>query len=268
MYVLQNHRRHHTGPGRPSPFDPFSTARYFDGFTVAPHWPRSGFVPPEEPPVAAAKTWLLRAGWRRLGLLRPQEAPARDRSQLEQGSHVRVDVRSGYAAARCRAAFRARRGARAITARESSHASHGAPIAPTASRAPLGSPQSFGRRRWAPGSLLVHVVNHEKAAGSSLLYGHDWVEASQEPKPIWSRLVRGAPRSLTAYGRERSKASQEPLIECADCRETTAVCAVRCSRVASRDAHPPTKRRRGQHRQLPPPFEHRRCSGRSYSVCT
>ena len=77
VYVLKNRRRHHTGPGRPSGIDPFSTARYFDGFAVAPRWPRSGFVPPEEPPVAPARTWLLRAGWRRLGLLRPDEVPAK-----------------------------------------------------------------------------------------------------------------------------------------------------------------------------------------------
>ena len=78
IYVLQNHRRHHTGPGRPSRFDVFSTAAYFDGFKVPiPRWPRSGFVPPVEPPVAPPQTWLLRTGWRRHGLLAPSDAPAR-----------------------------------------------------------------------------------------------------------------------------------------------------------------------------------------------
>jgi len=78
VYVLNNHRRHHTGQGRPSLIDPFSTAAYFDGFTVAPRRPGSGFVPPEEPPVAPPRTWLLQTGWRRLGLLRPDEVPAKD----------------------------------------------------------------------------------------------------------------------------------------------------------------------------------------------
>jgi REP element-mobilizing transposase RayT len=80
VYVLNNHRRHHTGRGRPSRFDVFSTAAYFDGFTTPIlRWPKSGFVPPKEPPVAQAKTWLLRVGWRRLGLLTPSDSPAAER---------------------------------------------------------------------------------------------------------------------------------------------------------------------------------------------
>lgn len=85
VYVLNNHRRHHGGAGRPSRFDVFSTAAYFDGFAMPIlRWPKSGFVPPEEPPVARAKTWLLRVGWRRLGLLTASDVPAAARTPRHQ----------------------------------------------------------------------------------------------------------------------------------------------------------------------------------------
>src|ERR1700742_2930675 len=70
VYVLHNHRRHFTPPGALSHFDEFSSAACFDGFTLrAPPRPSGRFVPPPEPPVAPARTWLLRIGWRRYGLL-------------------------------------------------------------------------------------------------------------------------------------------------------------------------------------------------------
>ena len=75
VYVFHNHRHHHSGAGRPSFFDPMSTAAYFDGFTVRPRRPRHGFVPPDEPPVASANTWLLRVGWRRRGALSSRDVP-------------------------------------------------------------------------------------------------------------------------------------------------------------------------------------------------
>jgi hypothetical protein len=73
VYVLHNHRHHHSGSGRPSRFDPFSGATYFDGFRSA--------VPPRAIercvlPVVRANTWLLRTGWRMHGLISPDEAPA------------------------------------------------------------------------------------------------------------------------------------------------------------------------------------------------
>jgi REP element-mobilizing transposase RayT len=78
VYVLRNHHRHATDRGRPVAFDAFSTAAYFDGFsTRISRWPRHGFVPPEDPPIAPAETWLLRVGWRRLGLIGAKETPAR-----------------------------------------------------------------------------------------------------------------------------------------------------------------------------------------------
>jgi REP element-mobilizing transposase RayT len=75
VYVFHNHRRHHSGAGRPSLFDPMSTAAYFGGFTVAPRRLRHGFIPPEEPPVATPGTWLLRIGWKRYGALSPRDLP-------------------------------------------------------------------------------------------------------------------------------------------------------------------------------------------------
>jgi REP element-mobilizing transposase RayT len=86
VYVLHNHRhhgatgaafRHDSGSGWPSRFDSFSSAAYFDGFTIAvPPCPRDGFTPSPEPPVAVARTWLLRKGWRRHGLISPHDLPA------------------------------------------------------------------------------------------------------------------------------------------------------------------------------------------------
>jgi REP element-mobilizing transposase RayT len=76
VYVFHNHRHHHTGAGRPCFLDAMSTAAYFDGFTFRPRWPRHGFIPPEEPPVASPDTWLLRVGWRKRGALSPRELPS------------------------------------------------------------------------------------------------------------------------------------------------------------------------------------------------
>jgi REP element-mobilizing transposase RayT len=76
VYVLQN-ARHHRGtqaPRRGAWVDPYSSARFFDG------WSRSvildGPPPDGPPPVAPPHSWLLRVGWRRHGLVRPEEAPA------------------------------------------------------------------------------------------------------------------------------------------------------------------------------------------------
>jgi REP element-mobilizing transposase RayT len=77
VYVLHNHRHHHSGAWRPRLFDPLSTARYFDGFTAAlARSARYGAAPYEEPPIAPAQTWLLRIGWRRYGLLSAEDVPS------------------------------------------------------------------------------------------------------------------------------------------------------------------------------------------------
>jgi REP element-mobilizing transposase RayT len=65
LYVLQNWAKH----GRGGDFDPASSATSFDG------WIRP---PPDKTPradVAKPRTWLVRIGWRRHGLLRPEERP-------------------------------------------------------------------------------------------------------------------------------------------------------------------------------------------------
>jgi REP element-mobilizing transposase RayT len=67
LYVLQNWLKHGQGRGH----DPCSSARWFDGWSVRP--PTSL----DPPIVAAPRTWLVTLGWRRHGLLRPQEKPGR-----------------------------------------------------------------------------------------------------------------------------------------------------------------------------------------------
>lgn len=81
-YVLNNYRRHADvkGPKLPLLFrDPFSSAAWFDGW--APDWVRA---PPDpraltdpltgcDPGVAPARSFLLRRGWRRHGLMLPCE---------------------------------------------------------------------------------------------------------------------------------------------------------------------------------------------------
>jgi REP element-mobilizing transposase RayT len=75
VYVLQNGRRHgeridpHFGG-----IDPFSSAWYFDGWS-RDDW-RACVEPADGPPcVAESESWLLRTGWRRYGLVDPEETP-------------------------------------------------------------------------------------------------------------------------------------------------------------------------------------------------
>lgn len=74
-YVLLNARRHAAKLGRllsESPgVDRASSGRWFDGWRRTPT--RSGTSDP--PAVAAARTWLLRIGWRRAGLIGTSEVP-------------------------------------------------------------------------------------------------------------------------------------------------------------------------------------------------
>ena len=67
-YVLLNHRHHAACRATP---DPASSGRWFDGW-------RSAATPPiiaDVREVAPARTWLLRLGWRRHGLIDPTEIP-------------------------------------------------------------------------------------------------------------------------------------------------------------------------------------------------
>jgi putative transposase len=69
VYVLQNHRKHAAGsPG----LDACSSAAWFDGWRDISIRVIGGRP---SPPVVAARTWLLRAGWRRHGLIGAREAP-------------------------------------------------------------------------------------------------------------------------------------------------------------------------------------------------
>ena len=75
-YVLQNARRHGMHRGMPRGWvDPYSSFRYFDGWDGAVTSPPEG----ETPLVAPAKTWLLRVGWKRHGLIGLEEMPAAGR---------------------------------------------------------------------------------------------------------------------------------------------------------------------------------------------
>ena len=73
-YVLLNARKHwrqQTGTAPPVKLDEASSSAWFDG------WARNALSASslEPPPIAAPRTWLLRIGWRRHGLLDPSEVP-------------------------------------------------------------------------------------------------------------------------------------------------------------------------------------------------
>ena len=69
VYVLQNHKKHAGG----ALLDPLSSAGSFAGFANGLPTTFRSIGPPC---VAAARTWLLKIGWRRRGLIRFSEAPA------------------------------------------------------------------------------------------------------------------------------------------------------------------------------------------------
>jgi REP element-mobilizing transposase RayT len=78
-YVLLNARRHLAKRRHVSredaKLDPASSARWFDGWRPQAGVRLSGPIDPRE--VARARTWLLRVGWRRHGLVDPAEVPQR-----------------------------------------------------------------------------------------------------------------------------------------------------------------------------------------------
>src|SRR5262245_48956904 len=69
VYVLQNFRKHRAGGHG---LDPCSSAAWFPG------WKNQRLPSPPSSPVAGARTWLARWGWRRLGLIDVDERPAGD----------------------------------------------------------------------------------------------------------------------------------------------------------------------------------------------
>jgi hypothetical protein len=74
-YVLLNARRHAAKLGRSlsrvARIDPASSGRWFDGWRSTP----TGPVAMDPPAVAAARTWQLQLGWRRLGTIEASEVP-------------------------------------------------------------------------------------------------------------------------------------------------------------------------------------------------
>ncbi len=70
-YVLNNWRRHREDlHARQPAFDPFASARAFDGWAGAPHRGHLEFVP-----VVMPTTWHLTLGWRRYGPVSPHARP-------------------------------------------------------------------------------------------------------------------------------------------------------------------------------------------------
>ena len=73
-YVLLNARRHwkkRTGSAPPVVLDVGSSGAWFDGWKRPPPMAE----PKGSPPVARARFWLLKEGWRRRGLVDPVEVP-------------------------------------------------------------------------------------------------------------------------------------------------------------------------------------------------
>jgi REP element-mobilizing transposase RayT len=78
-YVLLNARKHAAqrvpaAVASEFPLDPASSSRWFEG------WAERPTPPPDPPAVAHPRTWLLRAGWRRHGLINRNEVPGVKRS--------------------------------------------------------------------------------------------------------------------------------------------------------------------------------------------
>ncbi len=69
-YVLNNWRRHREDLRTREAFDPFASARAFDGWAHAPHRAHLEFVP-----VVMPTTWHLTTGWRRYGPIAPHARP-------------------------------------------------------------------------------------------------------------------------------------------------------------------------------------------------
>ena len=85
VYVLQNAKHHAKDRGQNWPrrrVDPFSSAAWFTGWASDVEAGRL----PGPSPAAPARTWLLRTGWRRLGLISPSEIPKEARASRTRSS--------------------------------------------------------------------------------------------------------------------------------------------------------------------------------------
>ena len=76
-YVLLNARRHARRIGSGLRVDPASSGRWFDGWRRKPFTDR----PTTAVPVTRPRTWLLAIGWRRHGLVDPDEVPGGRRTR-------------------------------------------------------------------------------------------------------------------------------------------------------------------------------------------
>ena len=89
-YVLLNARKHwreRHGIAPPVRLDPASSAACFDGWRAAARAPAELRAPPEAAEVARPRTWLLRAGWLRHGLIDPAEVPKTGRIEVLTRCH-------------------------------------------------------------------------------------------------------------------------------------------------------------------------------------
>jgi putative transposase len=87
VYVIQNGVKH----GVVSQLDPFSSAAFFDGWRENANVDlarlRAALAPDEPAPVVPARFWLLTLGWRRFGLLSPNDRPRSGRRPCAHSSH-------------------------------------------------------------------------------------------------------------------------------------------------------------------------------------
>jgi putative transposase len=84
VYVLMNFKKHRAVG---TELDPCSSAPWFAGWRASPEALASG-----PRPVALARTWLARVGWRRHGLIDPSERPKGSASAEPSGGVTSPDV--------------------------------------------------------------------------------------------------------------------------------------------------------------------------------
>jgi len=73
VYCLNNHRKHLQSTRAKA--DVCSSGPWFRGWSEAPEVDRKVDVSPDNRPTPGPRTWLLRVGWRKRGLVRPSDAP-------------------------------------------------------------------------------------------------------------------------------------------------------------------------------------------------
>jgi REP element-mobilizing transposase RayT len=93
-YVLNNYRHHAEERGKQLPadwIDPFSSAAWFDGWArpivMNEEWKRMLAALPA--PTLPARTWLLKTGWRRRGLIEFDEVPGASPNHRPKKRRVR-----------------------------------------------------------------------------------------------------------------------------------------------------------------------------------